>query len=70
MVRDMVQRSGGTARVLSFESFLQRNLGSKGGTPGADAPESPFRSQGWSRPLSAKEIMHRRTMLNHFRREG
>lgn len=69
MAQGTAQRSSGTSRVLCFESFLRRSVDRRQRVPVTDAPDNPFRSRGWGRPLSAKEIMHRRTMLNHFRRE-
>jgi len=68
MAHDTAQGSSRTARVLCFERFLRRSVDSREPVPETDAPDNPFQSRGWGRPLSEKEILHRRTMLDHFRR--
>jgi hypothetical protein len=68
MAQGTAQGSSGTAKVLCFESFLRRSVGSRERVPVTDAPDNPFQSRGWGRPLSEKEILHRRTMLDHFQR--
>jgi hypothetical protein len=69
MAEGTAQGSSRIARVLCFESFLRRSVGSREQVPPVtDAPDNPFQSRGWGRPLSEKEILHRRTMLNHFQR--
>ena len=58
------QGTGRGARIISFETFMKRR--SAGREPGESPAISPFGRDGRSR-LDARQITHRRTMLNYLR---